>query len=46
MIVNVNARITGNNSVYVQYQEDGKSKDAGFSSWETFIEWLAERIKQ
>jgi len=40
MIVNLNVRRLGNGHILVQYQEDGKAKDAGFSSWHDFIFWL------
>jgi len=39
MITNMNVRALGNGHILVQYQEDGKAKDAGFNSWEDFIEW-------
>jgi hypothetical protein len=45
MIVNINARILGNSHIFVQYQEDGKAKDAGFSSWGAFIAWLSLAVK-
>ncbi len=44
MIVNVNARVLGNGHVFVQYQQDGKSKDAGFSCWDDFIDWLYNEV--
>jgi hypothetical protein len=45
-IVNINARVTGNAAVYVQYQEDGKAKDAAFVSWLEFINWMEDKFKQ
>jgi hypothetical protein len=45
MITNVNARVLGNGSILVQYQQQGKAKDAGFSSWDLFIAWLRTELK-
>jgi hypothetical protein len=40
MIANLNIRTLGNKAIYVRYDEDGKSKDAGFINWVAFILWL------
>lgn len=45
-IVNINARLTGNGGVFVQYQEDGKSKDAVFMCWEDFISWFQHGLEK
>lgn len=45
MITNLNARVLGNGAVYVQYQQDGKAKDAGFTDWNSFVGWLAMVLK-
>ncbi len=42
-MVNLNIRVLGNGAILVQYQEDGKAKDAGFLSWTDFISWLTEK---
>lgn len=39
-LYNLNARKTGCGGVFVQYQEDGKAKDAMFKSWDEFVQWL------
>lgn len=44
MIVNLNTRVLTNKAILVQYQEDGKSKDAAFLTWEDFIEWLRQTV--
>lgn len=45
MITNLNVRKLGNSAVLVQYQEDGKSKDAGFMCWVDFITWLTSALE-
>jgi hypothetical protein len=45
MIANVNIRVLGNGAIFVQYQEDGKSKDAAFPTWEIAIKWLHEKVQ-
>ena len=44
MIVNLNVRVLTNNAVFVQYQEDGKAKDAAFLTWAEFIAWLTAKV--
>lgn len=44
MITNLNVRVLGNTAVFVQYQEDGKMKDAGFATWMLFLRWLEEKV--
>lgn len=46
MLVNLNVRKLGNNAILVQYQEDGKAKDAAFLSWIDFIAWLQIKIEE
>jgi len=46
VIVNVNARLLDNGHVYVQYQEDGKAKNAGFANWAGFISWLTDEVNR
>lgn len=41
MVANLNVRVLTNKAIFVQYQEDGKAKDAAFLTWADFIEWLA-----
>lgn len=43
-MTNVNIRVLGNGAVFVQYQEDGKSKDAAFPDWETAINWIRDKV--
>lgn len=43
VVVNLNVRVLGNGHIFVQYQEDGKARDAGFPHWFAFLDWL--RIK-
>lgn len=43
-ICNLNVRVLGNGAVFVQYGEDGKAKDAAFSDWKTFIDWLTSKV--
>jgi len=45
MIVNINARICTNNSVYVQYQESGKAKDIALANWLAFVEWITIKVQ-
>lgn len=40
MIVNLNIRKTTDGGLFVQYQEDGRAKDAVFITWRDFIFWL------
>lgn len=40
MIVNLNVRVLTNGAIFTQYQENGKAKDAAFSSWQEFLDWL------
>lgn len=42
MIVNLNVRTLTDKTIFVQYQEGGKAKDASFPTWKDFILWLAE----
>lgn len=44
MITNVNARKTSDGGIFVQYQTDGKSKDAVFLNWSSFISWFYANI--
>lgn len=44
MIFNLNVRVLGNGAIFVQYQEDGKAKDAAFLAWGEFIAWLTKRV--
>lgn len=44
MIVNLNIRVLGNGALLVQYQEDGKAKDAAYPNWEEFILWLTKIV--
>jgi hypothetical protein len=41
VIANINIRVLGNGYLLVQYQEDGKAKDAGFADWGAFINWIS-----
>lgn len=43
-IFNINARQLDNKAIYVQYQQDGKAKDAAFPSWPDFVLWLQKQI--
>lgn len=43
-MVNLNVRVLGNGAILVQYQEDGKQFDAGFTTWAVFIAWLKDRV--
>lgn len=43
-MVNLNVRVLGNGYIFVQYQEEGKAKDAAFISWEDFINWLQSKV--
>ena len=45
MIANINARIWTNNSVYVQYQENGKAKDITLANWLAFVEWVTMKVQ-
>jgi len=44
MITNINVRVLGNGHILVQYQENGKAKDAGFSNWHDFSDWLLGKV--
>lgn len=44
MIVNLNVRVLTNKAIFVQYLEDGKAKDAAFTDWLLFVEWLAKTV--
>ncbi len=46
MLTNLNVRKLGNGAVLVQYQEDGKSRDAGFASWNLFLMWLDAKLNR
>jgi len=43
-MVNLNIRVLGNDAIFVQYQEDGKAKDAAFMNWAECIEWLQSKV--
>ncbi len=43
-MVNLNVRVLDNGAVFVQYQEDGRAKDAAFIDWSVFLEWLAVKV--
>ena len=43
-LANVNARQLSNGAILVQYQQDGKAKDAAFMSWADFASWLHSQI--
>lgn len=43
-LFNVNARKLGNGAIFVQYQQDGKAKDAAFSSWDEYVAWLKAEV--
>lgn len=45
MLVNLNVRKLGNDAVLVQYQEDGKAKDAAFPSWDELVAWLKGKVE-
>ena len=45
MITNLNVRQVSEGGLFVQFQEDGKAKDAVFATWESFSRWLLEKIK-
>lgn len=36
-VANINARQLGNGAIFVQYQQDGRAKDAAFQSWAEFM---------
>lgn len=44
MVANLNIRVLTNNAIFVQYQEDGKAKDAAFISWTEFLYWLSDTV--
>jgi hypothetical protein len=44
MMVNVNARLCTDGSVYVQYQEDGKARDAALPDWQAFTTWMERKV--
>jgi hypothetical protein len=44
MIVNLNLRTLTDKTLFIQYQEEGKAKDASFTSWSAFIEWLSYHV--
>lgn len=44
MIVNINARKLTNDAIFVQYQQDGRAKDAAFISWDEFIIWFKAEV--
>jgi hypothetical protein len=43
-MVNLNVRVLSNGAIFVQYQEQGKSKDAAFLTWAEFIKWLTDQV--
>lgn len=43
-LANINARQLTNGAVFVQYQQDGKAKDAAFMTWADFVDWLRTQI--
>ena len=43
-IGSIEVRVLGNDHLYVSYSEGGRAKNAGFSSWQDFIEWLTQTV--
>lgn len=46
MIVNVNARTVTEGGIYVQFQENGRAKDAVFENWDKFVDWLKNKVQE
>lgn len=45
MITNLNVRVCNeNNAIFLQFQEDGRAKEAAFPDWTSFLNWLAEKV--
>jgi hypothetical protein len=44
IIFNLNARVLTDKSIFVQYQEEGKAKDASFRTWMEFADWLKTKV--
>lgn len=45
-MTNVNVRVLTNGAIFVQYQEQGKAKDAAFMTWQEFIDWLSLQLNK
>jgi hypothetical protein len=45
-MTNIQIRVLTNGAIFVQYQEQGKSKDAAFMTWPEFINWLSLQVNK
>lgn len=45
MLTQLNIRQLTNGAIFVQYWQDGKSKDAAFTNWLDFMKWLHSELR-
>lgn len=45
MLANINIRVLSNETIYAQYQKDGRAFEASWGTWASFIEWLASEVE-